>query len=111
MSINPESSFSRKSSDSGFQEASRKSSDSGVQEEETILKPSKKRFVLFPIQYPEIWDFKKKAEASFWGVAEVDLSKDQIFWNALSKNEKHFIKMVLAFFAASDGIVGEKLVE
>jgi len=80
-------------------------------EEEAILKENPKRFVLFPIQYHEVWQMYKKAEASFWTAEEVDLSKDQADWEKLSKDEKHFVSHVLAFFAASDGIVNENLVE
>ncbi|KAH6915022.1 ribonucleotide reductase small subunit [Coprinopsis sp. MPI-PUGE-AT-0042] len=80
--------------------------------EEPLLKESKRRFVLFPIQYHEIWQMYKKAEASFWTAEEMDLSKDMYDWNnKLSDNERHFISHVLAFFAASDGIVNENLVE
>ena len=70
---------------------------------------SNKRFVLFPIQNKEIWKSYKDAEASFWTAEEIDLSQDQLDWNNLSDNERFFIKNVLAFFAASDGIVGENL--
>ncbi|KAF8842251.1 ribonucleotide reductase small subunit [Paxillus ammoniavirescens] len=80
--------------------------------EEPLLKASKRRFVLFPIQYHEIWQMYKKAEASFWTAEEMDLSKDIHDWNnRLNDNERHFISHVLAFFAASDGIVNENLVE
>ncbi|KAG1748939.1 ribonucleotide reductase small subunit [Suillus paluster] len=80
--------------------------------EEPLLKESKRRFVLFPIQYHEIWQMYKKAEASFWTAEEMDLSKDIHDWtNRLNDNERHFISHVLAFFAASDGIVNENLVE
>ncbi|EEB91652.1 hypothetical protein MPER_09958, partial [Moniliophthora perniciosa FA553] len=79
--------------------------------EEPLLKESKRRFVLFPIQYPEIWQMYKKAEASFWTAEEMDLSKDLHDWNnRMNDNERHFISHVLAFFAASDGI-HENLVE
>ncbi|KAJ3035334.1 Ribonucleotide-diphosphate reductase (RNR), small subunit [Rhizophlyctis rosea] len=79
---------------------------------EPLLKPNSKRFVLFPIQYHEVWQMYKKAEASFWTVEEVDLSKDLIDWeNRLNDDERYFISRVLAFFAASDGIVNENLVE
>ncbi|KIJ20157.1 hypothetical protein PAXINDRAFT_67250 [Paxillus involutus ATCC 200175] len=82
------------------------------QSEEPLLKESKRRFVLFPIQYHEIWQMYKKAEASFWTAEEMDLSKDIHDWNnRLNDNERHFISHVLAFFAASDGIVNENLVE
>jgi len=77
-----------------------------------ILEPNNNRFVLFPIQHDDIWGFYKKAEASFWTAEEIDLSPDLIDWeNKLSDDEKHFIKHVLAFFAASDGIVNENLAE
>ena len=76
---------------------------------EYLLKPDAKRFVMFPIKDKEIWDMYKKAEDSFWRVEEVDLSKDIDDWNKLDNNEQHFISMILAFFAASDGIVLENL--
>ncbi len=79
---------------------------------EPILAENKDRFVLFPIQHDDIWSFYKKAEASFWTAEEIDLSPDLIDWeNKLNEDEKHFIKHVLAFFAASDGIVNENLAE
>ncbi|KAF7289424.1 Ribonucleotide reductase small subunit [Mycena chlorophos] len=80
--------------------------------EEPLLKESRRRFVLFPIQYHEIWQMYKKAEASFWTAEEMDLSKDLYDWNnKLNNDERHFISHVLAFFAASDGIVNENLLE
>ncbi|GAA0171083.1 reductase [Lithospermum erythrorhizon] len=78
-------------------------------EEEPLLAPNPDRFCMFPIQYPKIWEMYKKAEASFWTVEEVDLSQDQRHWENLSNGERHFITHVLAFFAASDGIVLENL--
>jgi ribonucleoside-diphosphate reductase beta chain len=79
---------------------------------EPILEENNNRFVLFPIQHDDIWSFYKKAEASFWTAEEIDLSPDLIDWeNKLSDDERHFIKHVLAFFAASDGIVNENLAE
>jgi ribonucleoside-diphosphate reductase beta chain len=81
-----------------------------IPENEPILRENKDRFVLFPIKHSEIWDFYKKAEASFWTAEEIDLSFDLSDWNEkLNDNERHFIKHVLAFFAASDGIVNENL--
>ncbi|XP_010250716.1 PREDICTED: ribonucleoside-diphosphate reductase small chain [Nelumbo nucifera] len=77
--------------------------------EEPILAPSPDRFCMFPIQYPQIWEMYKKAEASFWTAEEVDLSQDLRHWEILTHDEKHFITHVLAFFAASDGIVLENL--
>ncbi|KCV68849.1 ribonucleoside-diphosphate reductase small chain [Fonticula alba] len=78
---------------------------------EAILKHNPRRFVLFPIEYHEIWQMYKKAEASFWTAEEVDLSRDLDDWNnKLTANERYFISHVLAFFAASDGIVNENLV-
>ena len=79
--------------------------------EEPILKENKDRFVLFPIQHNDIWQFYKKAEASFWTAEEIDLSQDQTDWENLNDGERHFISHVLAFFAASDGIVNENLAE
>src|SRR6187431_1243547 len=79
------------------------------QQEEPILKENKDRFVLFPIQQHEIWKFYKQAEASFWTAEEIDLSQDQKDWENLNDGERHFISHVLAFFAASDGIVNENL--
>ena len=77
---------------------------------EPILQENKDRFVLFPINHKEIWEMYKKAEASFWTAEEIDLSLDLIHWETkLNEDEKHFIKHVLAFFAASDGIVNENL--
>ena len=77
---------------------------------EPILQENNDRFVLFPIKYDEIWKMYKQAEASFWTAEEIDLSQDLTDWENLSDDEKHFIKHVLAFFAASDGIVNENLV-
>lgn len=77
---------------------------------EQILAENKDRFVLFPIKYNDIWEFYKKSEASFWTAEEIDLSQDLADWNnKLNDNERHFVKHVLAFFAASDGIVNENL--
>ena len=77
---------------------------------EPILVENKDRFVLFPIKYNDIWEFYKKSEASFWTAEEIDLSQDLTDWNnKLNDNERHFVKHVLAFFAASDGIVNENL--
>ena len=87
-------------------------SDVAAHVEEPILKENKDRFVLFPIQHNDIWEFYKKAEASFWTAEEIDLSQDLKDWsNTMTDDEKHFIKHVLAFFAASDGIVNENLAE
>ena len=79
--------------------------------EEPILQENKNRFVLFPIQKNYIWQFYKKAQASFWTAEEIDLSQDLKDWNNLNDGERHFISHVLAFFAASDGIVNENLAE
>uniref|UniRef100_A0A0M3HGC3 Ribonucleoside-diphosphate reductase n=1 Tax=Ascaris lumbricoides TaxID=6252 RepID=A0A0M3HGC3_ASCLU len=78
---------------------------------EPLLANNPNRFVIFPIKYHDIWDFYKRAVASFWTVEEVDLSKDYQHWENLSDGERFFISRVLAFFAASDGIVNENLVE
>lgn len=79
--------------------------------EEKILQENNNRFVLFPIQHPDIWEFYKKEEASFWTAEEIDLSQDLRDWEGLTNDEQYFIKHVLAFFAASDGIVNENLAE
>ena len=86
-------------------------SKQGYAEEEPILRENKDRFVLFPIQHDDIWEFYKKAEASFWTAEEIDLSQDLKDWENLSEGEQHFVSHVLAFFAASDGIVNENLAE
>jgi ribonucleoside-diphosphate reductase beta chain len=79
------------------------------QENEALLKENKDRFVILPINYPRIWEMYKKHEASFWTAEEIDLHDDLKHWENLSSGEKHFISHVLAFFAASDGIVNENL--
>jgi ribonucleoside-diphosphate reductase beta chain len=76
---------------------------------ELLLEENKDRFVLFPIKYPKIWEMYKRSEQSFWTAEEVDLQADQKDWENLKDGERHFIKHVLAFFAASDGIVNENL--
>lgn len=79
---------------------------------EPILQPNKNRFVIFPIQHADIWDWYKKQEASFWTAEEIDLEQDIVDWeNKLSEDERYFLKHILAFFAASDGIVNENLAE
>merc|ERR1711977_170106 len=80
-----------------------------LQEEEPMLIENKHRWVMFPLQYPEVWEMYKKHEASFWTAEEIDLAQDMRDWDGLSNDEQHFIKHVLAFFAASDGIVNENL--
>jgi ribonucleoside-diphosphate reductase beta chain len=80
-----------------------------AQFEEPLLTENKNRFVLFPIQHDDIWQMYKKAEASFWTAEEIDLSPDLADWERLNDGERHFISHVLAFFAASDGIVNENL--
>ena len=78
---------------------------------EELLMESSNRFVLFPIKYPSIFKMYKTAISAFWQVEEVDLSKDITDWeNKLNDNERHYIEHVLAFFAASDGLVDENLV-
>lgn len=79
--------------------------------EEPILKENANRFVIFPIEHHDIWKFYKQAEASFWTAEEIDLSQDLKDWAGLNEGEKHFVSHVLAFFAASDGIVNENLGE
>lgn len=79
---------------------------------EKILTKNDGRFVLFPIEHPDIWDFYKKAQTSSWTAEEIDLYQDLEDWNdKLNDNERHFIKNVLAFFAASDGIVNENIAD
>jgi len=78
---------------------------------EPILTESKNRFVLFPLQNIEIWEMYKKHLACFWVASEIDLSQDMNDWDTLKDDEKHFIKYILAFFAASDGIVLENLAD
>jgi ribonucleoside-diphosphate reductase beta chain len=79
---------------------------------EPILSENPSRFVLFPIEHDDIWQFYKKSQASFWTAEEIDLAQDLEDWaNKLNDNERHFVKHVLAFFAASDGIVNENLAE
>lgn len=77
--------------------------------EEPLLKENPNRFVIFPIEYHDIWEMYKKAEASFWTAEEIDLQQDLTDWEKLNDGERHFISHVLAFFAASDGIVNENL--
>jgi len=76
---------------------------------EPLLAPDDNRFVMFPIQDQDIWKMYKKQVDCFWRAEEIDLSKDQTHWDALEKDERYFISMILAFFAASDGIVLENL--
>jgi ribonucleoside-diphosphate reductase beta chain len=79
---------------------------------EPILQENKNRFVIFPIQHHDLWDWYKKQEACIWTAEEIDLSQDIIDWESkLNDDERYFIKHILAFFAASDGIVNENLAE
>jgi ribonucleoside-diphosphate reductase subunit M2 len=80
-----------------------------LEQEEPLLRPNPRRWVMFPLQNQEIWEMYKKHEASFWTAEEVDLSQDNKDWDRLTDPERHFVKHVLAFFAASDGIVLENL--
>lgn len=77
--------------------------------QEPLLTENNDRFVIFPIKHDDIWQYYKNAEASFWTAEEIDLSQDLKDWANLSDNERHFISHILAFFAASDGIVNENL--
>ena len=74
-----------------------------------LLCPNDNRFVMFPIQDKEIWEMYKKQVDCFWRAEEIDLTKDLNHWLTLTADEQHFISMVLAFFAASDGLVLENL--
>lgn len=76
---------------------------------EPLLKENRDRFVIFPIKYHKIWDMYKASEMAFWTAEEIDLQQDLTDWNLLSADEQHFIKMVLAFFSSSDGIVNANL--
>ena len=78
---------------------------------EPLLIPDDNRFVMFPIIHKDIWDMYQKQVDCFWRPEEIDLSKDLIYWEALKKDEQYFISMILAFFAASDGIVLENLAQ
>ena len=80
-------------------------------QQEPILQDNKNRFVIFPIQHSDIWDWYKKQEASFWTAEEIDLHQDVVDWKKLNDDERYFLKHILAFFAASDGIVNENLAE
>jgi len=80
-----------------------------LEKEDPLLKENPRRFVMFPIHYPEVWEMYKKHEASFWTAEEIDLSSDNKDWENLTDSERHFVKHVLAFFAASDGIVCENI--
>ena len=77
---------------------------------EPMLQENLDRFVLFPIEQDEVWAMYKQHAASFWTAEEIDLAEDMKDWEQLNKDEQHFLKHVLAFFAASDGIVNENLV-
>ncbi len=77
--------------------------------DEILLQENKDRFVILPINYPKIWEQYKRHEASFWTAEEIDLSGDTKDWENLNDGERHFISHILAFFAASDGIVNENL--
>ena len=79
------------------------------EQDELLLRENKDRFVILPINYPKIWEMYKKHEASFWTAEEIDLSSDMKDWASLNDGERHFVSHVLAFFAASDGIVNENL--
>ena len=79
---------------------------------EPILQPNDNRFVIFPIQHNDLWEWYKKQQACFWTAEEIDLQSDVIDWTTkLTDDERYFIKHILAFFAASDGIVNENLAE
>ena len=79
--------------------------------QEKILQENPNRFVIFPIEHNDIWEFYKQHQAAFWTAEEVDLSNDTRDWQNLTDNERYFIKNILSFFASSDGIVNENLAE
>ena len=76
---------------------------------EPLLTPDPNRYVMFPIKHHDIWAMYKKSMDCFWRPEEMDLSKDKASWESLSKDEQYFISMILAYFAASDGIVLENI--
>ena len=82
-----------------------------LEKHDPLLKENPRRWVMFPLQYPEVWEMYKKHEASFWTAEEIDLAQDNKDWASLNESEQHFVKHVLAFFAASDGIVLENLAQ
>ena len=82
-----------------------------MNEKELILESNPNRFVIFPIEHNDIWEYYKMHQAAFWTAEEIDLTNDIREWGTLSDNEKYFIKNILSFFAASDGIVNENLSE
>ena len=83
-----------------------------MSKQEPILQPNDNRFVIFPIQHDDLWEWYKKQQACIWTAEEIDLSEDVLDWNKkLTEDERYFIKHILAFFAASDGIVNENLAE
>ncbi len=77
--------------------------------QEPLLTEDENRFVMFPIEHNDIWKMYKKSVDCFWRTEEIDMSKDMVHWNSLTEQEQFYIKMILAFFAASDGIVIENL--
>ncbi|XP_008329930.1 ribonucleoside-diphosphate reductase subunit M2 B [Cynoglossus semilaevis] len=95
----------------GVKDTNADSQNGSGNEDEPLLQENPRRFVIFPIQYLDIWKMYKQAQASFWTVEEVDLTRDLVHWDGLKPEEKHFISHILAFFAASDGIVNENLVQ
>jgi len=99
----------KKAADTESTQATNQKYPSSMDASEPLCQESKNRFVLFPIANQEIWSMYKKHVASFWTAEEVDLGDDHKDWARLSGKEQHFIKYVLAFFAASDGIVLENL--
>jgi len=82
-----------------------------MEKQKKILEENPNRFVLFPLEHPDIWEFYKTHQAAFWTAEELDLSEDERHWESLSDNEKFFLKHILSFFAASDGIVNENLAQ
>lgn len=102
--------------DEGESEAQFNGSGSGAaavahkpREIEPLLQPDENRFVMFPIQHADVWELYKRSIDSFWKAEDIDFSKDLADWQKLTADEQNFIKMVLAFFAASDGVIVENL--
>ena len=80
-----------------------------VQTLEPLLDENKRRYAMFPIQYPKLWELYKKSQMSNWTAEEIDLAKDIDDWEKMSKDEQHFVKYVFAFFAGSDTIVYDNI--
>ena len=110
LSVSPNSVDKNESSHKNIANTSKNSYESN-EIVEPLLDAEQKRYVIFPIQRHDIWQFYKKVVAAFWTPEEVDLARDLDDFNKLNEEEKHFVKYVLAFFAASDALVNDNLLE